>query len=591
MPSIATMSTSNEQPITKSEYMTLDTVDIEDQGANDDNGVVTVSFNRRASSISSNDEASSGESDKEEANSEELEVLQATTFYLKVKLMLGRGIPMVSSFFISYLSAMIIMLFASHYGFKEGNSDVLAGVTLANLFGNVSLFSILVGLSTAVETLGSQNFGAKNYEEVGVVLQRCVCILTTVSIPLLFLWVFAGRFFAYCGIESNVVSVISNLLYIRAVAFPAEILNVSYEKYLCSMGVTTPTLLQTITQNIVLLILLPLFVLTMGLSYPFISVAQVISIYASLGVHIYSSLGHDAVQKTLQRPNKRALTEWGKFIALGVPGAAMICSEWWAYEFLAFMASRLGTASVAAQSLMLQVLALAYMVPLGFSIATASLVGNALGAKQRQLAIDIARISYLIILVADFIIAFSVYFAGGPFIHFLSNDQQVIDIFESMLGFLSLVPFIDGNQCMSSGIMRGTGKQFVGAIINFAAFYFIGLPCAWYFCFKLNFGVGGLLKGLYVGAVTQTIILSIMVLRYDNYIFSAIPPEHTHAASIELVDASAPTSPESTKSLRSNDELGIVSEIDVESGVELATRESLGSSSTHGESDTSRLIQ
>jgi MATE family multidrug resistance protein len=460
-----------------------------------------------------------GEVDGGAASLEESEILEATTVFLKTKLLLSRGMPVVGSFFISYMSAMIIMLYASHYGFAEGNSDVLAGVTLANLFSNVSLFSLLVGLSTAVETLASQHYGAKNYDEVGIVLQRSVCILGTVSIPLLMSWVFAPRLFAYCGIDPAVVTIISNLLPIRALSFPAEVLNMSYEKYLCAMGVTTPTLLYTIAMNAILLMLLPLFVLVFKLPYESIIVGQVISIYCSLFVHVWVSLPYEAVQKTLRPLHRRALTEWGTFLGLGIPGAAMICSEWWAYEIVAFFASRLGTSSVAAQSLMQQVILLAYMVPLGFSIATASLVGNALGAKQRSLAIEFARLAYVIIFVVDFGLALCMYYGGRPFIHVFSNDPEVINIFESMLLFLSFIPFVDGNQSISSGIMRGTGKQSIGAMINFASFYFLGIPCSWYVGFSMGYGVRGLLKGLYVGVIFQTIVLAVMVLKYDDYIF------------------------------------------------------------------------
>lgn len=504
--------------------------------------------------------------------SESLEILSATTLYLKVKLLLSRGVPIVGAFFISYLSTMIIMMFASHYGFEEGNSEVLAGVTLSNLFSNVSLFSLLVGLSSAVETLASQHYGAKNYEEVGIVLQRSICILAVVSIPLLGLWAFAPRFFGYCGIEPAVVAVVSSLLTIRAFTFPAEVLNISYEKYLCAIGVTTPTLLSTIALNAILLVLLPTFVLFWKLPYYSIGIAQLLAVYCSLGVHVWTSLSHEAVQRTLSRPNRRALDEWGKYIGLGIPGAAMICSEWWAFEILAFFASRLGTASVAAQSLTLQILCLAYMVPLGLSIATASLVGNALGAKQRQWATEVARLSYGVIFAVDFIIAVCIHFGGKPFIHFLSNDPQVVDIFESMILFLSLAPFVDGNQSMSSGIMRGTGKQFIGAIVNFCAFYFLGIPCAWYFCFSLNWGVGGLLKGLYVGATTQMIVLAVVVLVFDDYIFTS--------ESLEKCKELATDEKKGEDSIHFPD---LVTEIDVESGVELVTCEAL-SVSVHGDS-------
>jgi len=39
------------------------------------------------------------------------------------------------------------------------------------------------------------------------------------------------------------------------------------------------------------------------------------------------------------------------------------------------------------------------------------------------------------------------------------------------------------------------GKQAFGAATNVMAFYCIGLPLAWLFCFHFQFGVGGLILG------------------------------------------------------------------------------------------------
>lgn len=76
----------------------------------------------------------------------------------------------------------------------------------------------------------------------------------------------------------------------------------------------------------------------------------------------------------------------------------MLCSEWWAYEVLNLFASfkdtgAVGTA-VAAQTIILQTASLVFMIPLGLGVASASLVGNAIGAKKRALAIQLGTISY-----------------------------------------------------------------------------------------------------------------------------------------------------------------------------------------------------
>ena len=43
----------------------------------------------------------------------------------------------------------------------------------------------------------------------------------------------------------------------------------------------------------------------------------------------------------------------------------MLCSEWWAFEFLVVMATFLGTAAVDAETIILQICSLSFMIPLG----------------------------------------------------------------------------------------------------------------------------------------------------------------------------------------------------------------------------------
>lgn len=450
-----------------------------------------------------------------------LDFLKSDSAWIHLQFMITRAVPVMGSFIVSYLINILMMIYASHYGFESGNSDILAGVTLSNLFGNVTVFSLLIGLSSSVETLASQNFGARNFEEVGIILQRCILILGALSIPLLLSWIFVGSFYSYCGVDPKVVAVITNLLRTRAFSMPAEVFNTGYEKYLAAIGVTTPTLYCTISCNVSIFVLLYIFVAYLKLPYMWLEIAHVMAVYIGAITHYFTSLQHRSVQITLRPWDKRALQQWWEFLKLGIPGAAMTCSEWWAYEILTLMASRLGTASVAAQSLMLQVLALAFMVPLGLSIATASLIGNAIGAQQKDLAIRMGKMSLGMIFVLDFFISGTIFVSGNAFVHFLSNDPDVIRIFLSMLPLLCIVPFADGVNCLCSGIMRGTGKQFLGAISNIFSYYGIGLPCAWFFCFRCKLGVKGLLQGLYVGAFLEVAVLLFMVLCFTDYVYGS----------------------------------------------------------------------
>lgn len=56
---------------------------------------------------------------------------------------------------------------------------------------------------------------------------------------------------------------------------------------------------------------------------------------------------------------------------------------------------------------------------------------------------------------------------------------------------------------MISGALRGSGRQYIGAIVNFMAYYVIGLPLGVVFCYKVNLGLFGIWIGMMVGNLTQ----------------------------------------------------------------------------------------
>lgn len=392
---------------------------------------------------------------------------------------------------------------------------------MANMFANVSCLSVLIGMSSAVETLGSQHNGAGNYKEVGIVLQRSYLILGLMTLPILVLWLYAADLFQLLGVEKDVCAVIRTFIRIRALTIPVDVVNESYEKYLMSIGVMQPSMWANIAFNALILLFNLLFVHGLGLDYSCLAWSWVLSVHISGAVQIALSWNHPAVQRTLQPWDRRAWDGWYDYVVLGLPGTVMLCSEWWAFEILTIFASLLGTTQVAAQTIIMQTASLAFMVPLGIGVASASLVGNALGAGQKALAIDIGKLSLAAIGVLEVGIGLVMLLGGPLFVDCFTSDHRVKDVATRAIPFLCLFATIDGVQGVASGVLRGAGKQFIGAVGNVIAFYAIGLPMAWVLCFRAGYGVNGLMMGIAFGTVFQVAVLLVLILRCEAYIYSS----------------------------------------------------------------------
>jgi MATE family multidrug resistance protein len=439
--------------------------------------------------------------------------------------LLKQASPAALSFFLNMGGNIVNMAFAGHYVLSNGEkSAVFAGISLATLFGNVSCRSIFIGMTSAVETLASQHNGAGNYKEVGIVLQRSFLVLSFLILPIIFSWFYAERAFKFIGVEPAVCEVIQRYLYIRMFAIPMDAFMYSYEKYLFAIGVFKPTTWSNVLLTLSVLIMDIVFVSGMDLHYDCLSWSWTVSLWISGILQVVLSLSYPEVQRTLIKPyfqiHPAAWTEWKEFILLGLPGTIMLCGEWWAFEVLQIMASFLGTVEVAALAMTIQTTAFAYMLALGIGIATTSLIGNALGADRMLLAKRILNLSLKCIVSLELVLGLIIATCGQYFILIFTTDEEVLRVARAAMNSLALLTVIDGIQCIASSAMKGAGKQFIGAIMNLVAFYAIGLPLAWMFCFKMKLGVSGLLLGMSSGVSIQLVISFVLIYFFQNYLFT-----------------------------------------------------------------------
>jgi len=229
------------------------------------------------------------------------------------------------------------------------------------------------------------------------------------------------------------------------------------------------------------------------------------------------------VQQTLVlKYDKNSLSKLDEFISLGLPGCAMVCTEWWTYEILSLFASMLGLQAIAAQTIILQFIVTVFMLPLGLGSAASTLVGQAYGACNFNLGKRVTYLSLITILILDIIIGLIIKSYGIYFVYLFSIDPVVIDMVRDILPYFSVCVIIDGVQGVCSGSITGQGWQAAGAMANLFSYYVVGLPCAWVLCFVCHWELTGLIIGVYCGTFSQMTIYLIILL-YGHFNPRIIP--------------------------------------------------------------------
>ncbi|KAK0575200.1 hypothetical protein LWI29_035388 [Acer saccharum] len=109
--------------------------------------------------------------------------------------------PMVAVNLSHYFLQVISTMMVGHLG-----ELFLSSTAIATSFSAVTGFSLLFGMSTAMETLCGQGFGAKQYQKLGIQFQTALFSLLLVCLPVTLLWVNMGKLLLLLGQDPSIAS-------------------------------------------------------------------------------------------------------------------------------------------------------------------------------------------------------------------------------------------------------------------------------------------------------------------------------------------------------------------------------------------------
>ncbi|XP_025776130.1 multidrug and toxin extrusion protein 2-like [Puma concolor] len=400
---------------------------------------------------------------------------------------------------LTFMIHIVSSVFCGHLGKVE-----LASVTLSVAFVNVCGVSIGIGLSSACDTLMSQSFGSPNKKHVGVILQRSTLVMLLCCLPCWALFLNTHNILLLFRQDPAVSRLTQEYVLIFIPALPAFFLYGLLAKYLQNQGIVWPQVLSGIVGNCI-----------NGLgNYILVSVLSLGvrgSAYANTISHILQTifLFLYIVLKKLHLETWAAgllflgwsgqcLQDWGPFFSLAVPSMLMVCMEWWAYEIGSFLMGLLSVLDLSGQAIIYELATAVYMIPLGLSNAVCVRVGMALGAADIVQAKRSAKSGML----CTGSIVHDVWEAGAcPGLRCV-HTQPAVNL-EYM------------RNCVYSGVLRGSGKQAFGAVVNMIMYYVIGLPLGIVLTFVVRMGIMGLWLGMLACGLLGAAAFAVYTARMD----------------------------------------------------------------------------
>ena len=227
--------------------------------------------------------------------------------------------------------------------------------------------------------------------------------------------------------------------------------------------------------------------------------------------------GDDDAPKTWTGWSLRdATSEWLPFLRLALPGILMM-AEWWASELNILIAGWLPDPerNVAAVSIFQITNALAFMLPIGFSVAALTRCSNELGAGRARRAKHASDVAFAMILVLEALVSVAILLVKDAWARLYTTDEKVVSLVSKLLVPLAVYTAFDGALCVASGAIKACGKQWVAGPVVLFAYYVVGIPLAYYLAFTRGQGAMGLAIGATVGTVIHAAIIIVAVWRTD----------------------------------------------------------------------------
>jgi MATE family multidrug resistance protein len=374
--------------------------------------------------------------------------------------------------------------------------------------GNVWLWGTMIfgmGVVFGMDPVVAQAHGAQDNRRIALAAQQGIVVGLICSVPLAVSWLFAEEALRGLGQSPALAADAERYVLIQLPSIPAFLAFTALRQYLQGRGIVAPALWVTLVANVINVV--GNWVLIFGhLGFPALgltgaAIATTITrcfLLVGLAFWIWRFRLHEGAW---ERWSRKAFDRAGlrEIFSYGFPVALQYGLEGWAFQSVAVMAGWLGEKALAAHTIVLNMAALTFMMPLGISIGAATRVGNLIGAGHHRAAQRSAWLSFGLGagVMAAAALLFLVFRRELPALY--TDEVEVIAMGAAILPIAGAFQLFDGIQVVGGGLLRGMGRPRPAVVFNVLGYYLLALPIGWWLAFRAGLGLAGLWWALCIG--------------------------------------------------------------------------------------------
>lgn len=396
-------------------------------------------------------------------------------------------------------------------------STPLAAVAFANtVFALFILFGI--GVAVGLTPLIGSAHGEEDEEQKASLFKHGLLSNVLVGVLLTILMLALIPLMPYFGQPEEVIETTIPYYFTLALTIVFTMIFFHFKQFGEGIYITKPTMVITIAGN----------VLNIGLNFIFI--------YGMLGVPAYGVLGAGFATLLSRIIMVLAMYLYFKYTNLSIyfqtfgngylswkkigyilknslPIGFQYIIEVSAFVLGAIMIGWLGTISLAAHQIAINLVSVTYLVASGISSATTIRVSNLKGLGQTEEIFFAARAGIKVTMLFMFFSSI-LFLVGNTFFPSLYIDEQpVIEIASQLIFIAVLFQIVDGLQIVELGILRGLNDLKIPTYTTIIAYWVIGLPTS--YLVGIYFEVGA--EGIWIGYLAGLSAAALMLfLRYKR---------------------------------------------------------------------------
>jgi hypothetical protein len=204
------------------------------------------------------------------------------------------------------------------------------------------------------------------------------------------LWQFVGPFLVATRQDPEIARIAHQYVQVQSPSVPLFLIYTAQRQYLQGRGILRPALLVAHAANVLNVALNTLFIFG-GMGIPALgAVGSGIAtsiVQASMPLMMYGLMRSQRLCDGAWEPWSRDaldLAELRKILAVGVPIGLHFAAEIWGFQIAGLWSGWLGKAELAANSIVLNLASISFMLPLGVGLGSVTRIGNLVGAGRSQ---------------------------------------------------------------------------------------------------------------------------------------------------------------------------------------------------------------